>query len=132
MTTVVVDNSALIEVVARKAVPELVMRLLGSEAVAPELIDAEALSVLRKFVLTKELSAKRAANALREVRESPIARISHRPLVDRAWKFRHTVSGYDALYLALAEALDVPLITCDAKLAAAKGHDVSIELFPRS
>jgi predicted nucleic acid-binding protein len=133
VTAVVIDNSALIEVAAMKRPdPGLVKRFLGSEPVAPELIDAEALNVIRRLVLSKVLTVNGATKALTKVKESPIARISHRPLLDRAWKFRNTVSGYDALYLALAEELDIPLLTCDAKLAATEGHDVTIELFERS
>lgn len=55
---------------------------------------------------------------------------THRPLVRRIWELRHAIRAYDAAYVALAEQLDVPLVTCDARPAAAHGHKARIELHP--
>lgn len=49
-------------------------------------------------------------------------------LLPRIWELRHNVTAYDAAYLALAEAIDAPLVTCDARLAASTGHEVTIEV----
>lgn len=58
----------------------------------------------------------------------PIVLYPHMPLLERIWQLRPNLTGYDAAYVALAEALDVPLITCDAKLAASPGHEAAIQL----
>ncbi|APU14220.1 MULTISPECIES: type II toxin-antitoxin system VapC family toxin [Actinoalloteichus] len=127
----VIDNSALIESVAvAKPDVRLIRRMLASSACAPEIIDAEALRVLRSMNLRQELSSAQAERALTRVSEAPIARVPLKPLVARAWNLRHSVSAYDALYIALAEVFDVPLLTCDAKLARSNGHNAKIELFP--
>lgn len=61
--------------------------------------------------------------------EMRITRYPHVPLLQRAWELRDTLSTYDPVYVALAEALRAPLVTCDARLAATTGHDAEIELF---
>jgi predicted nucleic acid-binding protein len=137
---IVVDNSALIELVVtgmgspggRRADRGLVKRLTLSTGYAPEVIDAEALTVLRKFLARKEISDDHASTVMRRVMDAPIARISHRPLLADAWRMRHSVGGADALYLALAERLDAPLITCDKRLANSNGHEARIEWYPLS
>lgn len=54
------------------------------------------------------------------------------PLIQRVWELRHSITAYDASYVALAEQLDIPLITCDAKLAGSNGHKAEIELYSTS
>jgi predicted nucleic acid-binding protein len=136
---IVVDNSALIELVtvsdlpgSRRVDPALIERLISSPACAPEVIDAEALQVLRRFVARKEMTDDSASAAMHRVAESPIIRFSHRTLLADAWRMRHSVGGADALYVALAEQLDAPLITCDKRLANSNGHKARIELYPVS
>jgi predicted nucleic acid-binding protein len=136
---VVVDNSALIEVVAvldsadgRKADRGLTKRLALSQGCAPEVIDVEALTVLRMFIANKKLTDDQASAVMRRVVDAPIVRYSHRPLMADAWRMRHSVGGADALYVALAEQFDVPLITCDKRLANSNGHKARIELYPLS
>lgn len=73
-----------------------------------------------------------AEEALRDIHRGAIARAPHRPPIPRIWELRHAVTAYDAAYIALAEAMDVPLVTTDAKLAGSHGHDAVIELFPTS
>jgi predicted nucleic acid-binding protein len=58
-----------------------------------------------------------------------VMRYPHLPLADRIWALRHNLSAYDGAFVALSEALDVPLVTCDARLAAAPGNTARIELF---
>jgi predicted nucleic acid-binding protein len=56
-------------------------------------------------------------------------RYSHASLAGRIWKLRHDLTAYDAAYVALAEALDSPLVTMDARLAQAPGHDATMESY---
>lgn len=129
----VVDNSALVELLAgRDPDQELVRRLLTSTLAAPEILDAEALSALRGMALRGEISEAEGHRHLEHIGMTPVTRVSHRVLIRRAWAIRHSVSAYDALYVALAEELDVPLITCDKKLAGANGHTARIEVYPIS
>ncbi|CCH30363.1 type II toxin-antitoxin system VapC family toxin [Actinosynnema sp. NPDC047251] len=131
--TVVVDCSALIEVVAART-PDLglLRRLSTSTVAAPALIDAEALGVLRRLERIEELTTEEATSAIAMVHAAPVDRVPLQPLMERAWQFRSSVHSADAFYLALAEHLNVPLITCDAKLAGSNGHQVDIEVFPVS
>jgi predicted nucleic acid-binding protein len=130
---VVVDNSALIEFVT-STVPDraLYRRLAAARGAAPELIDAEALNALRRLARLKLLTDEQALEKLLWLQEAPIVRVPHRTLLPRAWELRHAISAYDALYVALAELLDVPLITCDAKLGGANGHQARVEVYPAS
>jgi len=56
----------------------------------------------------------------------------HRPLLSRIWELRDSVSAYDACYVALAERLGVPLLTCDARLGRSHGHHAEVVVYPRS
>jgi predicted nucleic acid-binding protein len=128
----VIDTSAVIEIVSGKADPDLRRRLMTANAAAPEVLDAEALSVLRRMVRRAELALPEAEHALRMTIEAPIVRLPHRPLLRRAWEMRDCLGAYDAFYVALAEQLGVPLLTCDGKLARAHGHRAAVELFGTS
>lgn len=79
--------------------------------------------------ITQSISEERAADARRDFAELSIVRYPHHPLSDRIWELRHNLTAYDATFVALAELLTVPLITCDARLASAPGHEAAIELF---
>ncbi len=94
---------------------------------APELFDAEVGSAMRAGVRRKKLQTHQAAQALEELTKLPVHRISHARLVPFAWLLRDNVSFYDALYVALAQLLQEPLLTFDARLARAK-VDVEIEV----
>jgi predicted nucleic acid-binding protein len=95
---------------------------------APHLVDAEVGHALRREVRAGELSAKAARLALTDLLEMRLQRVSHHLLADRAWELRANVSFYDALYIALAEALEAPLVTLDARLAKAPGVRAQIEV----
>ena len=128
---IVVDASALIEVLlGTRAAGILAERLFadGETLHAPHLIDVEVAQVLRRYALAGTLGADRGAEALEDLADFPIARYPHQPFLFRMWELRHNVTAYDAAYLALAEALDAPLVTRDAKLASSAGHRARIEL----
>jgi predicted nucleic acid-binding protein len=102
----VVDASTVVQVaLGTGPATALAQRLATADCFAPELLDIE-------------------------VPDLPVARVSHRALSPRIWELRDSLTAYDAAYVALAERLDAPLVTCDAKLAAAHGHAVEIELHP--
>lgn len=95
---------------------------------APYLIDLETTAALRRALFRKAIDETRARSALVRLGELPITRYPHLPLLPRAWELRHNLTPYDAAYVALAEALDVPLITGDARLAAAPNLACEVEL----
>jgi predicted nucleic acid-binding protein len=95
---------------------------------APELVDLEVLSVWRRQVAAGEMTARRAALAVSDLAALPLRRMSHRLVLQRCWELRHTVTVYDAAYVALAEALAIPLLTADARLSRAAGLRCAIKL----
>ncbi len=128
---IVIDASALIEILLRtvRAEPLMKRALEASEHMhAPQLLDIEITQVLRRLVQRKEISAARAEQALDDLADLVIERHEHQSLVRRIWQMRDSLTAYDGAYVALAEALEAPLLTCDAKLAGAHGHDAKIEL----
>jgi predicted nucleic acid-binding protein len=102
-------------------------RLADETLAAPELVDLEVVSVWRRQVVAKLMPAQRAAGAVADLEDLPLHRSSHRPLLPRIWKLRHVVTPYDAAYVALAEALDVVLVTADGRLSRASGVECEIE-----
>src|ERR1700752_3114925 len=102
-------------------------RLDGETLVAPELVDLEVLSVWRRHVAAKLMPARRATSAVTDLADLPLRRSSHQPFLHRMWELRHVVTPYDAAYVALAEALDVALVTADARLSRASGVHCEIE-----
>jgi predicted nucleic acid-binding protein len=129
----VVDASCLFEVVADTPRAEAIrLRLVTDpDLAAPHLIDAEVLGVIRRHHLAGALDTTAAAQAVDDLADWPGERYGHRALVARAWELRATVRSWDALYVALAEALDAPLITTDARLAGAVGPECAIEVVTR-
>jgi predicted nucleic acid-binding protein len=95
---------------------------------APELIDAELLSVLRLLVLAGKLKEGDALQALASAHRLGLRRHPSRLLWMRAWELLRNLSAYDALYVALAEHLEVPLLTNDGRLARAPGLRCSVEV----
>ena len=119
----VVDASGLYEIVSRGRRGEEVRRRLEREEAlaAPELIDAEVLGIIRRDHLLGRLDRTAAQQAVEELAAWPGERFGHRSLLGRAWELRESVRTWDALYVALAEALDAPLLTLDGRLARARG-----------
>ena len=107
----------------------LAERLDEEELVAPHLLDLEFLHVLRRLVRLGAVTEDRAADARTDFAELAVTRYPHEPLADRIWELRFNLTAYDASFVALAEALGVALITCDAALRTAPGITAAIELF---
>ena len=94
----------------------------------PQLATIETTSALRTLLLRSLISVDRARAAMDDLQDFAALRHPHEPYLERAWALRHSVSAYDGLYVAMAEALDAPLLTCDARLARAPLTGVKIEL----
>lgn len=106
-----------------RSVADIVER---SRLLAPELLDAEVLSALRRAVLRGNLDESRARFVLDDLRHWPVERMSHQDLAPLAWRYYRTVSAYDAFYVAAAQIRDCPLITADGRLSRAPGLDVVV------
>ncbi len=103
-------------------------RLESELTAAPELVDAEVASALRRRLATRRIDADIANAVLDDYLSLTIDRRAHLPVLQRAWELRHNATIYDALYIALAEMLDVPLVTRDARLANVPGIRATIEV----
>lgn len=103
-------------------------RLRDEELAAPELIDLEVVSVLRRQLSAGTLDARRAQFAVDDLWDLPMQRASHRPLLARCWELRDNLTIYDAAYVALAEALECALVTADTHLANAPRVRCPIEV----
>jgi predicted nucleic acid-binding protein len=103
-------------------------RLIGEALAAPEIIDLEVMSVIRGQLLTGALNAWEAELALVDLIDLPLRRVPHRPLLPRGWQLRENLSAYAAAYVALAESLDVELVTADARLTRAAGTRCRFDL----
>lgn len=128
---IVVDASALIEVLLRTTVAAGIERRLfdgGVPLFAPEVLDLEVAQVLRRYCASGDVSALRGQEAIDDLVDLPIGRYGHLPLLPRIWSLRQNMTAYDAAYVALAEALNAPLVTRDRRLASAPGHAAVIEV----
>lgn len=95
--------------------------LMSAQLVAPHLMPVEVMHALRRAVMAHDLSPEVAAPALGDLADLPVALFAFGPFADRGWELRATVTPHDAWYVGLAEALDVPFVTLDGRLAAAPG-----------
>lgn len=127
----VVDTSAVLAALVERAPAAGLLERLAEDGDlhAPHLIDIEMLHALRRLNARGELTVERAADARTDFRDLVLVRYPHQGLSDRIWEMRHNLTAYDAAFVALAESLDVPLITCDELLATAPGHGANVEVF---
>ena len=101
----------------------------GESLHAPHLLDVEVAQVLRRYAAAGNLTSERGLEALTDLADFPIHRYPHDVLLPRIWELRHNATAYDAAYLALAEVLPAPLVTCDGRLASVPGHSARVEVF---
>lgn len=128
---IVVDASALLEFLLQTPLGTRVETRFyrdQDELHSPHLADVEVTQGLRKLVRLGEVSPDRAGEVLADLADIDLHRHAHLDLLPRAWRLRENVTSYDAMYLALAEALDATLVTCDAPLARSPGHRARIEV----
>ena len=128
---IVVDASALLEaLLGTPAAGAVRARLFAPRETlhAPHLLDVEVAQVLRRYAAAGEIAPERGRAALADLGDLPLSRYPHEVLLPRVWELRNNLTAYDAVYVALAEALDAPLLTRDRRLAAAAGHRARIEL----
>lgn len=128
---IVVDASALLEFLLQSPLGLRVEARLfqeEDELHSPHLVDVEVTQALRRLVRAGEISMVRAADAITDLADLDLHRHAHLDLVERAWRLRNNMTAYDAIYVALGEALDAPVVTCDQPLAKAPGHRARIEV----
>jgi len=101
----------------------------GESLHVPHVMDLEVLNTLRRYVLLGILSLKRGSEALEDLENIAFFRYPHTPLAERIWALRENLTACDAAYVALAEALDAPLVTTDARLARAPGIRAAVEVY---
>lgn len=126
----VVDASCLYEVLAGGVHSEQVRQRLAEDQdqAAPHVIDAEVLGIIRRDHMLGRLDRTAARQAVDDLREWPGERFGHLALLERAWELRDVLRTWDALYVALAEALDATLLTLDERLGRAKGLACRVEV----
>ena len=128
---IVLDASALVELLlgteqGRSIATRIADPTLGLHV--PHLADVEVVQTLRRYVRDRELDPAAAATALEDLHALDLERHAHEPLLDRVWGLRQNLTAYDAAYVALAEALDAVVLTCDRKLARAPRMAGRVEL----
>jgi predicted nucleic acid-binding protein len=128
---IVVDASALLEALLRTPAAKAVEKFLFDPRQtlhAPHLLDVEITQVVRRYAANGEIDGERGRVALVDLVDFPLCRYAHDFLLPRIWDLRNNLTAYDAVYVALAEALDAPLLTRDRRLAGAAGHHARVEL----
>ncbi|KQR12123.1 twitching motility protein PilT [Cellulomonas sp. Leaf334] len=128
---IVIDPSAMVEALVGRTPHDDLLDALGGPLSAPHLLDVEVVSVLRGLLLGGKITQETADEARLDHFAFTIVRHELEPLVERVWTLRHQFTTYDASYLALAEALECPLYTCDSKLAV-PGHRADVRLLLRT
>ena len=128
---IVIDASALLEVLLNTpAAGKVAERLFAENDTlhAPHVLDLEVAQVLRRYTFSGEMDVKRSEQALEDLADLPLNRYPHDVFLFRIWTLRRNLTAYDAAYVALAEALDAPLITRDTALARAPGNHARVEV----
>src|SRR5216684_3331429 len=127
---IVVDASAILEALLRTPAASAVEKWLFEPSQtlhAPHLLDIEVAQVVRRYAANGEIDGERGRMALADLADLPLRRYPHDFLLPRIWDLRNNLTAYDAADVALAEALDTPLLTRDRRLAAAAGYRAQIE-----
>lgn len=128
----VIDAGCLFEVVAATSGAAPIRQRMEDdpELFAPHLIDVEVFGVIRRHHAAGRLDATAARQAVADLEDWPGERVGHRLFLDRAWELRDNVRGSDAMYVALAEAMDAVLLTTDARLGRVTGLECRVEVLP--
>jgi predicted nucleic acid-binding protein len=127
---IVLDASVVVELLTKGILADSIRNELArrdESFVVPHLIDVEIMSAFRKLMAGQRIDSHRSREFLAGLAALPAERYSHTPLIGRIWELRHQFTAYDAAYIALAEATDTVLYTCDEKLR--KGHRARVVLF---
>ena len=127
---IVLDASVVVELLTNGPLADSLRRDLagrGESFIVPHLLDVEVVSALRNLVAGQRIDSHRSDQLLTGLAALPAERYAHTPLVGRIWELRHNFTAYDAAYIALAEATNSVLYTCDAQLC--KGHCAQVMLF---
>ncbi len=128
MSRYVVDTSIAVEYLLRTPLGLSVAGLVEDDyPLAPEIMDVEVLSVLRRAVLRGDLEVPRARLAVEYLTRWPVQRISHRDLIPLAWEHFQNVTAMDAFYVAAARVYGVPVLTADGRLSRAPGLGVAVQ-----
>ena len=127
---IVLDASVVVELLTNGPLADSIGRDLagrGEPLIVPHLLDVEALGALRNLAAGRRIGSHRSEHFLTGLATLPAERYAHTPLAGRIWELRRNFTAYDAAYIALAEATDSVLYTCDAKLR--KGHRAQVVVF---
>jgi predicted nucleic acid-binding protein len=116
---IVLDSSSVVEWLLGLPQADAVgERIVSADSLhAPALLDVEVAQVVRRYTAVGEIGAEAGERALVALSELDVNRYTHELLLPLIWRLRHNVTAYDAAFLALAAALDAPLLTLDARLA---------------
>ena len=128
---IVADASVLVEALIGEGTTGDAARQRISDAPqlhAPHLVDLEVANAVRRLVASDRVPDDLAAHAITGLRQLPLTRYPHVPFLDRIWELRFAVTSYDAAYVALAEAVGVPLLTLDVRLGKASGARCPVEV----
>jgi predicted nucleic acid-binding protein len=128
---IVVDATALLEALLRTPAADAAERRLftpGETLHAPRLLDVEVAQAVRRYAAAGEIEPERGRAALADLADFRLRRYPHGFLLPRVWELRHNLTAHDAVYVALAEALDAPLLTRDRRLAGAASRYARVEL----
>lgn len=125
---IVIDSSVALGLLHRE--PVTVAAVADRRLAAPHLIDAEVAQALRGLVLGRKLAVATAEQMLRVWSVLAVRRLPMAGLMERAWDLRENLTCYDALFVATAEVLQVPLVTADRRLTTAPDVRCRIELLP--
>lgn len=128
---IVLDASVVVSWLLRDQTSPAVDALIADNVVglhAPQLLVVEVAQVVRRYAATRQITPERADQAITDFGDLDINLHPHEPLLPIVWQLRHNLTVYDAVYVALALALDASLITLDAAIAAAPAQRAKIEL----
>ena len=128
---IVVDASAVLETLLQTDLAGRLMECMfepSNSLHSPHLLDVEVTHAFRRMVQRKDITAVRAEQGLADFSQLHIERHSHQALIGRIWQLRESMTAYDGAYVALAEALGAPMLTCDSRIAHAHGHRARIDL----